>query len=39
MDLLDERVLSVLEDGKLRFLAQFLDEVGFSHNTLELHLD
>jgi predicted ArsR family transcriptional regulator len=38
MDIFDERILSVLKDGKPRFLAQLLDEVGFSHNTLKLHL-
>jgi len=39
MDLFDERILSVLKDGKPKFLTQLLNEVGFSHNTLELHLD
>jgi predicted ArsR family transcriptional regulator len=38
MDLFDERVLAVLNDGKPRFFAQLLDEVGFSRNTLKLHL-
>lgn len=38
MDIFDERILSILKDGKPRLLAQLLDEVGFSHNTLKLHL-
>ena len=38
MDIFDERILSVLKDGKPRPLSQLLDEVGFSHNTLKLHL-
>jgi len=38
MDLFDERVLAVLNDGKPKFFAQLLGEVGFSRNTLKLHL-
>jgi DNA-binding Lrp family transcriptional regulator len=38
MDLFDERILTVLNDGKPRFFTQLLDEVGFSRNTLKLHL-
>ncbi len=38
MDLFDERVLAMLNDGKPRFFAQLLDEVGFSRNTLKLRL-
>jgi DNA-binding Lrp family transcriptional regulator len=38
MDLFDERVLAVLNDGKPRFFAQLLEEVGFSRNTLKLRL-
>jgi predicted ArsR family transcriptional regulator len=38
MDLLDERILSVLGDGKPKVFAQLLTEVGFSRNTLKLHL-
>jgi len=38
MDLFDERVLAVLSDGKPKFFAQLLGEVGFSRNTLKLHL-
>jgi len=39
MDLFDERVLAVLKDGKPRVFTQLLSEVGFSHNTLRLHLE
>jgi len=39
MDVFDERILSVLKDGKPRFFTHLLSEVGFSHNTLKLHLD
>jgi light-regulated signal transduction histidine kinase (bacteriophytochrome) len=38
MDIFDERILSVLKDGKPRLFIQLLDEAGFSHNTLKLHL-
>ena len=38
MDLFDERVLALLQDGKPRVFAQLLSEAGFSHNTLRLHL-
>jgi len=38
MDIFDERILSVLKDGKPRLFNQLLAEVGFSHNTLKLHL-
>ena len=38
MDLFDERILSILQNGKPRLFIQLLDEVGFSHNTLKLHL-
>jgi predicted ArsR family transcriptional regulator len=38
MDLFDERALAVLSDGKPKVFAQLLDEVGFSRNTLKLHL-
>ena len=34
MDLFDERILAVLNDGKPRVLAQLLGEVGFSRKTL-----
>lgn len=36
--LFDERILSVLNDAKHRFFAQFLNEAGFSYNTLKLHI-
>jgi predicted ArsR family transcriptional regulator len=39
MDFFDERILAVLGDGKPRVFAQLLSEVGFSHNTLRLHLE
>jgi DNA-binding HxlR family transcriptional regulator len=38
MDLFDERILAELNDGKPRVFAQLLGEVGFSRNTLKLHL-
>ena len=38
MDLLDERILAVLNDGKRRAFGQLLDEVGFGRNTLKLRL-
>src|SRR3989304_6616465 len=37
MDLFDERILSMLSDGKPRVFAQLLGEVRFSRNTLKLH--
>ena len=38
MDVFDERILSILEEGEPRLFTQLLDEAGFSHNTLKLHL-
>ena len=38
MDIFDESILSVLEDGKPKLFSQLKDEVAFSHNTLKLHL-
>jgi DNA-binding Lrp family transcriptional regulator len=38
MDFFDERILTVLKDGKPRFLSQLVGEVGFSRNTLKLRL-
>jgi len=38
MDLFEERVLAVLNDGNPRVFTQLLDEVGFSRNTLKLRL-
>jgi len=38
MDPFDERILKVLGDGKKRNFGQLVGEVGFSHNTLRLHL-
>jgi predicted ArsR family transcriptional regulator len=39
MDFFDERVLAALKDGKPRSFTALLSEVGFSHNTLQQHLD
>jgi predicted ArsR family transcriptional regulator len=39
MDFFDERVLAGLKDGKPRSFTALLGEVGFSHNTLQRHLD
>jgi len=39
MDFFDERVLGVLKDGKPRSFTTLLGEAGFSHNTLQQHLD
>jgi predicted ArsR family transcriptional regulator len=39
MDFFDERVLAALKDGKPRSFTTLLGEVGFSHNTLQHHLD
>ena len=38
MDLYDRRILAALRDGKSRNFHQILSEVGFSYNTLRLHL-
>jgi len=39
MDSFDEHIMMVLRDGKPRGFHQLLEEVGFSHNTLRLHLN
>ena len=39
MDSFDEHVMRVLKDGRPRDFHQLLEEVGFSHNTLRLHLN
>jgi predicted ArsR family transcriptional regulator len=39
MDFFDERILAALRDGKPKDFAKLLEEVGFSHNTLQLHLE
>jgi len=39
MDFFDERILAALKDGKPRSFATLLGEVGFSHNTLQQHLE
>ena len=38
MDFFDQRILAVLKDGKPKDFNALLGEVGFSHNTLQLHL-
>ena len=39
MDLFDERILAALKDGKPKSCATLLGEVGFSHNTLQQHIE
>jgi predicted ArsR family transcriptional regulator len=39
MDFFDEHVLAALKDGKPKDFAALLGEVGFSHNTLQQHLN
>jgi predicted ArsR family transcriptional regulator len=39
MDFFDERVLAALGDGKPKDFTKLLEEVGFSHNTLQQHLE
>jgi len=39
MDPFDERIMSVLKDGRPRNFHQLLGEVDFSHNTLRTHLN
>jgi predicted ArsR family transcriptional regulator len=39
MNFFDERVLAALKDSKSRSFAALLNEVGFSHNTLQQHLE
>jgi DNA-binding Lrp family transcriptional regulator len=38
MGFFDECVLAALKDGKPRSFTTLLDQVGFSHNTLQQHL-
>ena len=38
MDIFDEQILTVLSDGKSKVLAQLLEQVDFSRNTVKLHL-
>ena len=38
MDIFDEQILTMLNGGKPKVLAQLLDKVDFSRNTLKLHL-
>ena len=39
MDFFDERILTLLKDGNPRGFTALLNEVGFSHNTLQQHLE
>jgi predicted ArsR family transcriptional regulator len=39
MGFFDERVLAALKDGRPRSFTVLLGEVGFSHNTLQQHLE
>jgi len=39
MDFFDERILAALKDGKPKSFTTLLREVGFSHNTLQQHLE
>ena len=39
MDFFDEKILVALKDGKPRDFTALLNEVGFSHNTLQQHLE
>jgi predicted transcriptional regulator len=38
MDFFDERIFAVLKDSKPKSFTTLLGEVGFSHNTLQQHL-
>jgi predicted ArsR family transcriptional regulator len=38
MDFFDERILAALKDGKPRGFTMLLGEAGFTHNTLQQHL-
>jgi predicted ArsR family transcriptional regulator len=39
MGFFDERILTVLKDGKSKSITALLNEVGFSHNTSQQHLE
>jgi len=39
MDFFDEKILATLKDGKPRGFTDLLNEVGFSHNALQQHLE
>lgn len=39
MDFFDEKILATLKDGKPRGFTVLLNEVGFSHNALQQHLE
>jgi predicted ArsR family transcriptional regulator len=38
MGFFDERILAALKDSKPKSFTAFLGEVGFTHNTLQQHL-
>ncbi len=39
MDFFDEGILAALKNGKHKDFSALLREVGFSHNTLQQHLE
>jgi DNA-binding HxlR family transcriptional regulator len=39
MDFFDERILTAFKNGKPKDFTTLLNEVGFSHNTLQQHLN
>ena len=39
MDFFDERILAALKNGQPKSFTTLLGEVGFSHNTLQQHLE
>ena len=39
MDPIDEKIISLLRDGKPKRFEELLSKIGHSHNTLRLHLD
>ena len=39
MDFFDERIITALKNGKPKDFTMLLGEVGFSHNTLQQHLN
>jgi predicted ArsR family transcriptional regulator len=39
LDFFDERILAAIKVGKPKSFTELLNEVGFSHNTLQQHLE
>jgi predicted ArsR family transcriptional regulator len=39
MDFFEEKILAALKDSKRKDFSALLEEVGFSHNTLQQHLE